>query len=303
MWVLLAICSALCLGFYDIAKKKSLNRFSVVSVLTMSVWVSSLLLLPILLCSKWMPQAMEGSLFYVPPISHEAHGFILLKSCIVLSSWVCNYIALKHLPISIVSPMQATRPMWTIIGALLIFGERLSGWQWVGVSLALGSLFLFNLFEHVKSHRHTTSDRRYYIALASAILLGSMSGLYDKFMMQRFDHNAVQVYYTFYQAILMSIVWIIVQRQQGKPVRITLSRPFPWFVVCISVFLVLSDFVYLLALSYPGSLLAIVSTIRRGGAIIPFLYGIIILKEPDPWKKAICTAGITLGLVCLAIHF
>lgn len=69
----------------------------------------------------------------------------VLKSVIVLSSWLCAYLALKHLPISIVSPWQATRPMWTLIGAMLIFGERLNPWQWTGVVLAIGSIFLFQL--------------------------------------------------------------------------------------------------------------------------------------------------------------
>jgi transporter family protein len=159
---------------------------------------------------------MTGTPFYVPALDWRAHLFTILKSVIVLSSWIFAYISLKHLPISVVSPMQATRPMWTLVGALLIFGERLNTWQWIGVSLAIGTVFVFSFFtRHPRTPRkpRDPSLNKYYIALALAILIGACSGLYDKYLMRRYDHNAVQVYYTFYQAIMMLITWAIVNKK------------------------------------------------------------------------------------------
>ena len=57
----------------------------------------------------------------------------------------------------------------------------------------------------------------------------------------------------------------------------------------------------MLALRDPDSLIAVVSTIRRGGAIISFAYGLIFLKEQDPRRKILCMLGIGAGLICLAI--
>jgi len=314
MWIFLALLSALFLGCYDVAKKQSLMHFHVMEVLTLSVCLSSLLLLPMLLVSRWSPELLADTIFYVPKVDWRTHGFIFLKSCLVLSSWVCAYIALKHLPLSTVAPMQATRPMWTLIGALLIFGERLTVHQWIGVGFALGSLLFFALFPlgtKCRSISHRRSIRElcsrsfskhglrsiYYVLLAIGILLGSCSGLYDKYMMRNFDHNAVQVYYTFYQAALMLIVYI-----PQSPKRSLLPTTYYLLpILAISVFLVLSDFVYLLALTYPDSLIAVVATIRRAGTIIPFMYGIIVLKEKDPWRKAICTTGILIGLLFLTL--
>ncbi len=304
MWVILAILSALCLGFYDISKKRSLRDNSVIDVLTISLILSSAILAVPLLLSRLCPEMMSGTLFYVPHVGWTAHLFILLKSCIVLSSWVCAYVAVKYLPISVVSPMQATRPMWTLIGAMFVFGERLNGWQWAGVVCALGSIFAFSLVEHrAKKGNITTvkSLRKYYVCLLLAILIGSASGLYDKYMMRRFDHNAVQVYYTFYQALVMYVAAITI-RYKHKQHTCTEATSFhwTWAIAGISVFLVLSDYVYMLALSDTHSLISVVSTIRRGGTIIPFLYGIFVLKEKDPWKKVLCLIGIVLGLVFLA---
>lgn len=300
-WVLLAFVSSLCLGFYDISKKIALRDNSVVDVLTASIVISSAILAFPLLLSRLAPEIAADSFYYIPQLDLRGHLLTIVKSGIVLSSWICAYLALKHLPISVVSPWQATRPMWTLIGALLIFGERLNGWQWVGVTLAIGSIFAFSIGQHRRNKlSKNKQDKRYYIALALAILIGAASGLYDKYMMRQFHHNAVQVYYTFYQAIMMLVVWTIDRYAKGrKTIDLRPSTIVP--IVLISVFLVISDNVYMLALQDPDSMIAVVSTIRRGGTVIGFAYGLIFLKEPDPWKKLLAMCGILAGLVCLAI--
>ncbi len=303
MWTILAFISALCLGFYDISKKIALRENRVVDVLTISVCISALLLSVPLWLSRLCPEVMTGTPFYVPQLDGEAHLYTILKSVIVLSSWVFAYISLKHLPLSVVSPMQATRPMWTLVGALLIFGERLNTWQWIGVCLAIGTIFVFS-FKNKKTITKNISPitNKYYIALALAILIGACSGLYDKYLMRLYDHNAVQVYYTFYQALMMLIVWVIVNRKNLQSSITNLqSIKNIGVIALISLFLIISDNVYMLALRDPDSLIAVVSTIRRGGAVIGFAYGLIFLKEPDPWHKVLCMVGILAGLLCLAI--
>ena len=313
MWIVLSFISALCLGCYDISKKIALRENRVIDVLTLSVCISTVLLSVPWVLSRVCPETMTATPFYVPQLDLAAHGLVVVKSMIVLSSWVFAYISLKHLPLSVVSPMQATRPMWTLVGALLLFGERLNGWQWLGVSLAIGTVFVFSFRnkQTIRNTRHTPAGR-YYVALALAILIGACSGLYDKYLMRSYDHNAVQVYYTFYQALMMLVVWgiergIRAKREQAnwakkEQAKWGLELKGAWWVIgLISVFLIISDNVYMLALRDPDSLIAVVSTIRRGGAVIGFAYGLLFLKEEDPWKKVACMVGILAGLVCLAI--
>ena len=307
MWTVLAFISALCLGFYDVSKKIALKENAVIDVLTMSVCVSAVLLAVPLVLSSVAPETMTGTHFYVPRMDLQAHGLTLLKSVIVLSSWVFGYISLKHLPISVVSPAQATRPMWTLLGALLLFNERLNTWQWVGILLAIGTILAFSFRQLPKNTEHRAQNTdKYYIALALAILLGACSGLYDKYLMRQYDHNAVQVYYTIYQAGMMLMVWVAFRSQHSYPKGTIISavrRPIvKKGVIClISLFLVISDNVYMLALRDPDSLIAVVSTIRRGGAVIGFAYGLIWLKEKEPVKKILCMIGIGAGLICLAL--
>ena len=144
MWLLLAFLSAALLGFYDVFKKQSLKNNAVIPVLTLNTLFSSLIFLPFIVLSAWRPDTLEGGLFFVPVVGWEVHRFIVLKSVIVLSSWILGYFGMKNLPITIVGPINATRPVMVLVGALLVFGERLNLYQWIGVLMAVFSFFMLS---------------------------------------------------------------------------------------------------------------------------------------------------------------
>ena len=130
MWIILAIASALCLGVYDIFKKLSLNGNNVLTVLFFNTLFGALLMSPII-----VQCLMNGSIGLGDTVTGHFH--ILIKSFIVLSSWLFGYFGLKHLPITIAGPINATRPVMVLIGAMLIFGEQLNLMQWGGVILGI----------------------------------------------------------------------------------------------------------------------------------------------------------------------
>jgi transporter family protein len=55
--------------------------------------------------------------------SWKIHGFIFIKSAIMAASWILAYQALKHLPITIVTPIRSAGPFFTLIGAIVIYKE------------------------------------------------------------------------------------------------------------------------------------------------------------------------------------
>lgn len=293
MWLLLGILSALFLGCYDISKKVTLMHNAVVPVLCWSVVGCALLLLPCWMLSVLHPEGMGQSVLYVPSVDVRTHGFIVVKSLLVLLSWVFAYLSMKHLPITIVAPVNATRPAWTLLGAVLIFAERLSPWQWVGVLLLLGSFVMFSMVG--RKEGISFSHNKWIYCLFIATFLGAMSGLYDKFLMRHFPRMAVQVYYVVYQAVIMLLVWGVWRRKQ------TTILAFHWTpaLFAISLFLVLSDFAYFYALSIPDSLISVLSAVRRAGVIVPFLYGVFVLHDQNPKQKTLCLLGVLLGVICL----
>ena len=144
MWLLLAFLSATLLGFYDVFKKKALKDNAVLPVLFFNTLFSSLIFLPFILLSAFAPGVLGGTMLDVPVVGWEVHKFIIIKSFIVLSSWILGYFGMKHLPITIVGPINATRPVMVLVGAMLVFGERLNLYQWIGVMLAIISFFMLS---------------------------------------------------------------------------------------------------------------------------------------------------------------
>ena len=302
MWLVLAFVSAALLGFYDVFKKKSLKGNAVIPVLFLNTLFCSLIFIPLIIASA-AGVMDESNTFYIPVAGWAAQKYILLKSCIVLSSWIFGYFGMKHLPLTIVGPINATRPVMVLIGALLVFGEQLNLYQWVGVILAILSFFMLS-----KSGKKEGIDFKhdkwiYFIVLAS--VLGAISGLYDKYLMASpdnggvgLDRMVVQSYYNFYQFGMMGAMMLLLwypRRKQTTPFR------WDWCIILISLFLSAADFVYFYSLSLDGAMISIVSMIRRGSVVVSFLFGAMVFREKNLKSKAIDLLLVLLGMIFLYI--
>lgn len=302
MWLAYSFLSAALLGFYDVFKKKSLRGNAVIPVLCLNTLFCSLIFLPMVFLSL-SGHLAQGSLFYIPVAGWEVQRYVLLKALIVLSSWLLGYFGMKHLPITIVGPINATRPVLVLIGALLVYGERLNLYQWIGVLLALFSLFL--LSRSGKKEGIDFRHNKWIVFIALASILGAVSGLYDKYLMASpenggvgLDRMVVQSYYNFYQFGLMGLVLLFL----WLPVR-KKTTPFSWHwsILMISLFLCAADFVYFYALSLDGAMISIVSMVRRGSVLVSFLFGALIFREKNLRSKAVDLLLVLLGMIFLYI--
>lgn len=300
MWLLLAFLSAALLGFYDSFKKKSLSDNAVVPVLFLNTLFSSLIFLPFIILS-YQTNILDGSIFHVASGDWQIHKYILLKSIIVLSSWIFGYFGMKHLPLTIVGPINATRPVMVLVGALLVFGEKLNVYQWIGVFLAVTSFMLLS-----KSGKKEGIDFKhdkwiYFVVLAS--VLGAVSGLYDKYLMASpkdggvgLDRMIVQCWYNIYQCGMMLVMLILLWWPTH---RSTTPFRWDWGIIFISLFLSSADFAYFYALSLPGAMISIVSMIRRGSVIVSFFFGAIAFHEKNLKSKVVDLAIVLLGMLFL----
>jgi drug/metabolite transporter (DMT)-like permease len=302
MWLLLAFMSAALLGFYDSFKKKALDGNAVIPVLFLNTLFSSLIFLPFIILS-YNTNVLDGSIFHVGDGGWEVHKYIVLKSLIVLSSWIFGYFGMKHLPLTIVGPINATRPVMVLVGALLVFGERLNVYQWIGVALAVAS-FLMLSRSGKKEGIDFKHDRWIYFIVLAAVL-GAVSGLYDKYLMAPvsqggvgLDTMMVQSWYNIYQCVMMGIMLVVLWLpKSGQTTRFR----WDWCIILISIFLSAADFVYFYALSIPGAMISIVSMVRRGSVIVSFLFGAVLLHEKNLKSKAVDLLLVLLGMLFLYI--
>ena len=278
----------------DVFKKQSLKNNAVIPVLTLNTLFSSLIFLPFIVLSAWRPDTLEGGLFFVPVAGWEVHRYIILKSVIVLSSWILGYFGMKNLPITIVGPINATRPVMVLVGAMLIFGERLNLYQWIGVMLAIASFFM--LSRSGKKEGIDFKHNKWIFFIVLAAITGAISGLYDKYLMKSLNPMLVQSWYNVYQVFIMCPILLLLwwpKRKSTTPFR------WDWTIILISVFLSAADFVYFYALSYDDSMISIVSMIRRGSVIVSFTFGALFFREKNLKSKAIDLILVLIGMIFL----
>ena len=302
MWLILAFLSAAFLGIYDSLKKKALKDNAVIPILFLNTLFSSLIFLPFILLSG-MTDMLDGSIFHVASGGWEVHKFIVLKALIVLSSWILGYFGMKHLPLTIVGPINAMRPVMVLVGALLFFGERLNVWQWVGVSLAVISFLL--LSRSGKKEGIDFKHDHWIYMIVGAAALGAVSGLYDKYLMAPagqggvgLDRMMVQSWYNIYQCFMMLVMLLLLwwpKHNQTTPFH------WDWAIIGVSVFLSTADFMYFYSLSLPEAMISIVSMVRRGSVIVSFLCGAMFFREKNLKAKAVDLALVLLGMIFLYI--
>lgn len=286
MWILFAFVSATFLGFYDVFKKQSLKDNAVLTVLLLNCLFSSIIFLPMI--------------WYAPFGGWEVQKYIVLKAFIVLGSWICGYYAMKHLPITIVGPVNASRPMLVLLGAIFVFGEKLNLFQWAGVLLAISSFLL--LKRGGKREGIDFFRNRWSLCLIAAALLGAFSGLYDKYLLSPVSEGGlalnrltVQSYFNYYQlAIMFVVIWL--ERKGGKQ---SSSFQWRWTIPFISIFICAADLAYFYSLSLDDSMISVVSMVRRGSVIISFLMGAFFFHERNLKSKAVDLVLVLLGLLLL----
>lgn len=293
MWLLLAFLSAFLLGCYEVNKKMSLTGNAVIPVLFCNTLICSLIFLPFILLSFYT-DTLDGTMFYVPRVSAETHLAVFVKAVIVLSSWISGYFALKHLPLTLTGPIKATQPVLTLLGALIIFGERLNFYQWVGVAFAVASFYLLSLSG--KKEGINFAHNKWIALTVLSVLLGTCSGLYDKHLMQGLDVMTVQVWFNVYQCGIMLLILLFLWYPRRKE-----TTPFVWRwnIVFISVFICLADWIYFYALSFPDSMISIISMIRRSNVLVTFAAGALFFHEKNLKSKAVDLVLVLIGMIFL----
>ena len=302
VWLILAFLSAALLGCYDSFKKEALKDNAVIPVLFLNTLFSSLIFLPFIVLSA-TSGLLDGGIFHVAAGGWDAHKYIVVKALIVLSSWILGYFGMKHLPLTIVGPINATRPVMVLVGALLVFGERLNVWQWIGVLLAVASFLM--LSRSGKKEGIDFKHDHWIYMIVGAAALGAVSGLYDKYLMAPvesggvgLDRMMVQSWYNIYQCFMMGIMlWLLWWPRH----RETTPFHWSWSIVGVSIFLSAADFMYFYSLSLPDAMISIVSMVRRGSVIVSFLFGAVLFHEKNLRAKAVDLALVLLGMLFLYI--
>ena len=291
MWVVLSLISAFLLGFYDIFKKQTVVNNAIIPVLFYSTLISGLLFVPFVLLSQFKPFIFEGdfmSKLFIEPLTARQHLLIMGKTALILCSWMFSYSAMKHLPITVVGPVNQLRPAISVILLFLIFQEKLTWLQWTGV-VRSGKL------EGI----HFKSNKWVYMLLGSAILV-ALSGVYDKFLLSKesISPATIQAWYTIYDFLMMAVLFFLIWLPKRK------EQPFEWRwgIVAMAVFVTVADVIYLTGLKQEAAVVVLIPLILYGvRLVVSFVYGIFGFKEQNIRSKIIPLLMVLAALVCLCL--
>jgi drug/metabolite transporter (DMT)-like permease len=212
---------------------------------------------------------------------------------IMAASWILAYQALKHLPLTIVTPIRSAGPFFTFIGAIFIYKEAPNTYQWMGFFMIILSVLLYSKIGK-KEGIHFKSNK-WIFAIIAATFLGASSGLYDKFLVQTLKLNpqTLQFWFCLYTILILililSITWFP-YAQKRKDFK------FRWSIPAVGILLQTADYFYFKALQDPEALIMLLSAIKRSQIIIAVVLGGLLFKEQNKRKKLIPLAGIMIGV-------
>lgn len=287
-WVTYAIGSAFFLGFYDISKKKALTGNAVLPVLFCVSLTCAALLSPCLFLGK------------MPRLSLAEHGMLLLKAGIVTASWIFTFNAVSRLPLSLTSPIRASAPIFTVAMAVAFMGERPAAMEWLGIGISLLAYFLMSVASRKETGKFFTNV--WVLSMFFGTFLGSVSGVYDKFLLQRAHIHplAIQFYFNVYMACLQG-AGVLICRIWASDDSHRVRFQFRPVILAVGVLLVIADRLYFLAVHEPDALISVVTVIRRSNVLIGFAGGLLLFHERRSRGKFLAMAGILAGLFCFAL--
>jgi len=298
MWLYLGIMSACFLGFYDVSRKHALKQNATLPVLFLATVCGALMVLPVILLSRFAPDYMHRVSLFIPPADFSTHLHIFAKALLVAAAWMLSYMAVKNLPISIVSPISATGPVWTLIGALIIFHEHLNAMQYLGFAVMVISYYWFSAVG--KKEGIIFYSNKWILCILLAAMLGAASGIYDKYLLQTLGCNplTLQAWFSIYIVPVLAIMVVLFWLPNRKK-----HTPFVWrwSIPVIAALLIFADILYFRAMSNPQALVSLLSTIRASCIAISFVVGGLIFRELRLSLKAIALLGVIAG-ICLILH-
>ena len=281
MWIWMALFSAVLLGVYDVAKKHALKRNDLWWILLISTGLSSIFLAPFLTAGE--------------PMQHLR---LMLKAVLVTASWISGMIALKLLPITTVSTFKTSRPVFVVLFSIILFGERLSLWQWAGVIVVFTAIWLLAL----SSNKEGISFRgnKGVIAMIIAVFTGVASALWDKVILMDMHPFFVQGWTNIYITAILGVVVLTRSLAARKnPSRALQPLRWDWTILLIAVFITGADMLYFFSLHADGALLSVISLIRRSSVIVTFALGAALFKEKNIAAKSAILALMLAGVVLL----
>jgi drug/metabolite transporter (DMT)-like permease len=189
-WFILASCSALLSAAAAVIQKKVLFRLNALEF-------SFLVSVVILIFSLVVPFSTDVT--SVPPLTLI---IIVGKSFLGGAAFLFVMMSLEHNQISTALPVLGMTPAVTAIAALVILGEALQSWEWLGIAMMLAGTYFLEKRPGQKIFQpfdEALRSKNHYF-MYSALGLFAISSVFDKLLVSGYKTDPLII--LFYQHIV-----------------------------------------------------------------------------------------------------
>ncbi len=286
IWSLVALSSALTVSIADSLTKKYLSGFSVWVVF----WVRIAYTLPVLLaCGLGRPIPVLPSEFWLPMVP--------LVICEILAG-VLYARALQVSPLSLTIPFMAFSPVFLIVVAYLILGERVSITGMLGILMVAVGAYLLNI--HHNKHgilgpiKAVFHEKGSWMMLLVAVLY-SFSASFGKKALQ---YAGDPYFFSWFYMLVVSIVsFPVMFLFSGKKVKRFFSHPKIFLLVGTAMgLMVVTHFVAVQQMP-----VAYMISLKRMNLVFSVIIGYFVFREERLIQNALACIMMLCGAFLVTI--
>lgn len=241
-------------------------------------------------------------LFLIPWVGMPSGNMLLLialSSGVLYLSMLYKNKAYRHMPISVIAPLQNLSPVVLLIFAFVFLGETLNGWQLAGILLIVIGGYAINLksgdplgpWQALKGHSQTKT------VVLLLILLSAIATL-NRWMLNDLAMDVVT--YFFWMQFMARIIALGLHFELYHFKGILKDIKKGWFWLLAMAVLATADILlFFKGIAQPAALIALAIPLRRTAALIEIMLGGSIYKEKGLLRKATGCFVMLLGVLLI----
>lgn len=300
IWIPLVLLYGLLKGGREIAKKKAMEKNTVMEVLFVYTLMSFVFVLP---------QAGQAG-----GMEPRFYGLIALKSFVMFLAWIFGFYSLKKMPVSLYGVLSLSRVLFATFSGVIFLHETLAGNQIAGLVIVCAGLLLLRVnpkkkVEQTAPDKLTPASNQpapatvpapepvkpIFIILAFAsCILNAVSGFMDKILMRDVTSSQLQFWYMLFLIIYYGI-YVLIKRIKISPG--VFKNGWVW---ALAIMFVIGDKALFIANGMPQSRITIMTLIKQSACLVTIIGGKIFFKEDRILYRLLC-AAIILGGIALSL--
>jgi len=229
--------------------------------------------------------------------------FALINSFFFGMGSIVKIQSLKYIPTSFAFPITKLNAVLLIIYALILFNDRPTVLQWIGIGVSIFVLAYISFNIKVENKRKKGKDKKQILGIIFALLAAfatSISMLTGKYASTEVPKiNFIFISYTMVIAYTIFINKFLVKKE-SKKIKTNLKK-----VTLFGIIIGILNFAgyYLVLSAFATGPLSLIQGISSNSFIIPIILSVIFLKEKFTYKNAIVVFLSILSIILIKLEF